>query len=1423
MSRRVSEGAPEPLGVTLDATGANVAVYSAHAEAIDLCLFDAAGEVETERLRLSARTGDVFHARIEGLGEGRRYGLRAHGPYDPQRGHRFNASKLLVDPYALAIDRPFALHFSMFGFARDDLSLDRTDSAPFVPKGVVTRPQSADLTSRPRTPFDETIIYELHVRGFTKLLGGVPAPLRGTFAGLAHAAAVDHLVRLGATTVEIMPSAAWVDERHLSAAGLANYWGYNPIAMMAPDPRLAPGGWWDVRAAVAALHAAGLEVIVDVVFNHTGEGDALGPTLSLRGLDNAAYYRLQPNDPRHYANDSGCGNVLALDRPHVVRYVMDSLRAWAAYAGVDGFRFDLATTLARRDNGFDAAAPLLAAISQDPVLRDLKLIAEPWDLGPGGYRLGNFPSAWGEWNDRFRVAARRFWRGDDIGVGELATRLSGSSDVFGRRRRPSRSVNFVTAHDGFTLADLVSYEDKHNEANGEGNRDGASDNQSWNNGVEGDSADPQVIAARRRDQRNLLATLLLARGTPMLSMGAEMGHSQDGNNNAYAQDNALAWIDWDEADASLIEFTARLVAFRKENPATSRDRFCDGEAVDATLLPDVEWRKETGAAMEAGDWSDPHRRTLIASLYAPADGGREANRIALAFHAGRESIDIALPPPRDGFDWRVAFDTSLEENDAALVDNGVLHLTGRSVVALREEHAHGRRGGAITTELLGRLAGVAGVETRWFDIDGAEHEVPRETLSHLLRQMGLPAESLSQGRELLSRLADVKDRRTAPQSLLSRDDEPIVLRLALADGRMATGLTIAREDGSEQRVRLRADNVVASSWRGVDGRKAEGVLATLPAQPLGRHRVFVDGAEEDVCRLTIAPRRCYTPPEFSEGRRAFGLAAQLYSLRRPGDQGVGDFTTLAELSQTAAHEGAALVAINPLHALFPRARERASPYYPSDRRFLDSLYLDLARLDELVGAETLRAALGGEETSIEALAAAPEVDYRSVHAVKQRVLERVFTAFDDFTRRRPDDSLACEFSSFISAGGLSLHRFACFEAIGERDAEPWPRWPAGLREARPDALRAFAEANAAPLRFHSFLQWLCDRQSSGAARDAASAGLRLGLCRDLAIGSAPDGAESWSGADELLSGFSIGAPPDPFSRDGQVWGLPAPDPLARAANGHAAFAELLSANMRHAGALRIDHVMGLSRLFVVPEGARAVEGAYLSFPADELVGQLALESVRARCLVVGEDLGTVPAGFRDRLAAADVLSYRVLWFERDADGFLPPRRYARQAMACVSTHDLPTLKGWWLGEDIAEKSALGLLAPEAAQAAMEVRQREKRELLDALRAEGLLPEGADEEAPFDDAIAGAVHAFVARSPSVLTMAQIDDLAGESTAINLPGTDLERSNWRRKLDGTLAEIFASGTARSILGAFCRNLDQITPPNRDKRRSSSTEPL
>ncbi len=687
---------PATLGMTLTERGAECAVFSQYATAIEVCLFDDAGEREVARIALRDRTGSVFHGCIDGVTSGTRYGLRAHGPWAPGEGQRFNPAKLLVDPYARALDRPFVQHASLRGQLPDG-SRDETDSAPYVPRAIVlpardawvrgyelARSRRAKAARRPQVAWGDSVIYEMHLRGFTRSHPEVPAALRGTAAGLAHPAAVAHLVKLGVTAVELLPIAAAIDEGHLARQGLTNYWGYNTIGWMVPDPRLAPDGIGELRDCVAALHEAGIEVLLDVVLNHSGEGDAFGPTLSLRGLDNASYYRLVDGDASRYVNDTGTGNTLALDRAPVVRLMVDTLRHWAEWAGVDGFRYDLAATLGRRESGFDPAAPLLAAIDDDPLLRGLKHIAEPWDIGPGGYQLGAFPAAWGEWNDRYRDRVRHFWRGDGEYVGDLATRLSGSPDLFaGRRRPPSRSVNFVTAHDGFTLRDLVSYERKHNEANGEGNRDGTNANHSWNHGVEGETDDAAVVDARARDARALLATLLLSRGTPMLSMGDELGHTQHGNNNAYAQDNATTWIDWTRADHALADFTARLIRLRREHPVLHEDRWLTGEPRRADGAVDVQWRHTDGHEMSYEDWSSGRVRTLV-GLLAGSDGAR----VLVALHGASHDVPLTLPVPRAGHRWRGVLDSAsapAQQPDLPLPADTPFTLRARSVVVITEE------------------------------------------------------------------------------------------------------------------------------------------------------------------------------------------------------------------------------------------------------------------------------------------------------------------------------------------------------------------------------------------------------------------------------------------------------------------------------------------------------------------------------------------------------------------------------------------------------------------------------------------------------------------------------------------------------------------------------------------------------------------
>jgi glycogen operon protein len=607
-------GRPYPLGATYDGTGTNFSLFSEAAEGVELCLFDDEG-VE-RRVALTEVDGFCWHAYLPRIGIGQRYGFRVHGPWQPERGHRCNPNKLLLDPYAKAVDGGVDWDPACFPYDFDDPDArNDDDSAPHVPKGVVVSPffdWSADR--RPDVPLHESVIYEMHVKGFTATHPEIPEVLRGTYAGLAHPVAIDYLRSLGVTAVELQPVHQFVHDFNLVRRGLRNYWGYNSIGFFAPHDEYSSAGADgsqvpEFKAMVRGLHEAGIEVILDVVYNHTAEGNHLGPILSFKGIDNAAYYRLVPDDPAHYYDTTGTGNSLNMAHPHALQLIMDSLRYWVTEMHVDGFRFDLAATLARQFHDVDRLSSFFDLVQQDPVISQVKLIAEPWDLGEGGYQVGNFPPQWSEWNGRYRDAVRDVWRGQPAVVGELAFRLTGSSDLYqADSRRPTASVNFVTAHDGFTLADLVSYNEKHNEANGEDNRDGESHNRSWNCGVEGPTDDANVLALRARQQRNLLATLFLSQGVPMLLSGDEVGRSQGGNNNAYCQDNEISWFDWAGPDRDLLAFTTDLIALRREHPVFCRRRWFQGRPLRGTA--DVEWLKPDGTEMTEADWTE-HRETCV--------------------------------------------------------------------------------------------------------------------------------------------------------------------------------------------------------------------------------------------------------------------------------------------------------------------------------------------------------------------------------------------------------------------------------------------------------------------------------------------------------------------------------------------------------------------------------------------------------------------------------------------------------------------------------------------------------------------------------------------------------------------------------------------------------------------------------------------
>lgn len=675
---RVWPGRPYPLGATWDGKGVNVAVFSLHAEKIEFCLFDSTGERELERVVLPEYTNEVWHGYFPDLRPGQLYGLRAYGPYAPDQGHRFNGHKLLIDPYAKRLVGSVEWNDALYGYIRghkdEDLSFDVRDSAPFIPKCQIADTAFTWGEDRPpRRPWNETIIYEAHTRGFTKLHPEVPEAVRGTFTGIASTAAVDYLKSLGITALELLPVHGFVDEALLVSRGLVNYWGYNTIAFFAPDSRyMSTGTIKEFKTMVKVLHEAGIEVILDVVYNHTAEGNHLGPTLCFRGLDNASYYRLEKENLRRYVDYTGCGNTFNLHNPRVLQLVMDSMRYWVQEMHVDGFRFDLATVLAREEDGaFDPYSGFLDVVGQDPVLSPVKLIAEPWDIA--GYHLGGFPAGWAEWNDRFRDTVRRYWKGDHGVLGEMASRVAGSSDIFNRNgRRTWASVNFVTAHDGFTLRDLVSYDEKHNEANQENNQDGTTNNNSWNCGVEGPTDDPEINALRWRQQRNFMATLLLSQGTPMILAGDELGRTQNGNNNTYCQDNELNWINWrieDENAKALQTFTRRLIKLRRDHVVFRRGRFFDGRLTPGSEIKDITWLRPDGKEQTEEDWNVAYAHCLGFVLsgeargYHLTDAGipETDDAFLVLMNASSDPIDFLLPAFKSTTAWELLVDTSLKE------------------------------------------------------------------------------------------------------------------------------------------------------------------------------------------------------------------------------------------------------------------------------------------------------------------------------------------------------------------------------------------------------------------------------------------------------------------------------------------------------------------------------------------------------------------------------------------------------------------------------------------------------------------------------------------------------------------------------------------------------------------------------------------
>ena len=702
METNISTGNPYPLGATYDGEGVNFALCSEHAEAVELYLYDSSDEREIAKFKITEKTHQVWHIYVSGIKPGQLYGYRVHGPYDPSNGHRFNPHKLLIDPYAKAISGTVKWNDALFAYTigDDDLSMDATDSAPFVPKSVVTNDKFDWGSDKPpRIPMHKSVIYETHVKGFTAMHPDIPEEIRGTYAAMGHPVAVNYLKELGITAVELLPIHHFLTDRHLKDKGLSNYWGYNSIGFFAPDVRYSASGYHgeqvlEFKQMVKALHEAGIEVILDVVYNHTGEGNEMGPTLSFRGIDNASYYRLA-DDPRYYMDFTGTGNTLNTRQPNVLRMIMDSLRYWIQEMHVDGFRFDLASALARELHEVDKLSSFFDVIHQDPIISQVKLIAEPWDIGEGGYQVGEFPPGWAEWNGKYRDCIRDYWIGADSMIAEFANRLTGSSDLYrGDNRTPSASVNFVTAHDGFTLHDLVSYNEKHNDANGEDNQDGESHNRSWNCGVEGPTDDPEINSLREKQKRNMLTTLFLSQGVPMLVAGDEFGRTQQGNNNAYCQDNEISWLDWTKIDGNQLDFTKKLIHLRREHPVFCRRKWFQGLPIRGTGVEDIVWFLPDASEMDDHHWQEDHARSL--AVYLNGEGirsvGNDGKKIVdasfyLLFNAYWEDVSYQLPNENYGARWMKILDTNNDtiENFGEFAAGDTVLVPSRSILLFQSQ------------------------------------------------------------------------------------------------------------------------------------------------------------------------------------------------------------------------------------------------------------------------------------------------------------------------------------------------------------------------------------------------------------------------------------------------------------------------------------------------------------------------------------------------------------------------------------------------------------------------------------------------------------------------------------------------------------------------------------------------------------------
>ncbi len=1271
----ITDGMPAPLGPNFTGSGVNFALFSAYATAVYVCLFSPDGKTETHRIPLAQRTGDIWHGFIKGLKEGQLYGYRVDGPYAPNEGHRFNPNKLLIDPYAKILFGEFVQNDALYGYdvksPDKDLSFSLTDSAPYVPKSVVGAPNFDWSTDkRPETNWADTIIYEAHVKGLTKHKSDIPDVARGTLAGLSHPSTISYLKELGVTAIELLPLQSFFSEPRLTNMGLTNYWGYNPVNFFAPhDPYLGPAQQTAVQNAVKALHEVDIEVILDVVYNHTAESWELGPTLSYRGIDNASYYHLAKNK-RFYVNHTGCGNTLNMAHPRVLELTIESLRYWVEEMHVDGFRFDLAPTLGRNPENYDPEAPFFQVLQSDPVLSGVKLIAEPWDIGSGGYVLGQFPIGWSEWNDKYRDVVRSFWRGDSGAHQKLAGALLGSADIFEQTgRTTSSSVNFITAHDGFNLQDTVSYNEKHNHANGEENRDGHGHNLSDNMGVEGETEDPHIISARRQRKKNMLATLLLSQGIPMLLAGDEFGHTQHGNNNAYCQDNELTWLDWGARDEELETFVKTLIKIRKAFPHFNQTHFLHGEAVGNTHVKNVEWLSSDGETLQTHQWEDSHLACFGMALSVEGH-----DTLIVVINRG-DACDFHLPNSSTEVLLTTSPHTAKPHNIPAN-SVSVLKVDG---YYLSPEKRH---------QIVENLADTYGIFESYRDINGTIHQATAATKMKLLTALG---------------------------GNLTQLDLPV----------------LPIDDPSKTAIVYGADKL--KSQAGV-----------------------------------------------------WGVTAAIYALRSSRNAGMGDFEDLARLAEIMASKGADFIGINPVHALFPSAPHLYAPYSPSSRQFLNVMLIAADKIAELPDSFKLTPSSGTEH-----------VDYAAVYRTKMLAFEAAYSEFSKLgqrTKRRK------AFDRFVKKTGQALHTHALFDTLFEtlpktkQSYAGWQNFPKKYSSPSSKASLAFAQKNTERIEFYTYLQWIAHEQLRDAQARAISAGMTIGIYLDFAVGVVPGGSDVWQNREAYAVGVSLGAPGDIANPDGQVWNLLPYNPQRLVQNDYDPYRSSLRAAMSLGGAIRIDHILGHLRSFWIPENET---GGYIQYPFDGLMNMIAEESQAQDCVVFGEDLGTVPDDFRDRMARFQLMGCNIALIERDSDGRIISKDDIRElSITAFSNHDFPTLSGFWNSEDFKWRESLGIGDdPETLKWEKQRREDDKSVFLKRI--------GRGSAGEMSPDLMADLQAYLADSKALAFAVQLDDLMLEPLQANVPGTTDEQPNWRRRSRFTIEEIMTN----QDVDAICKAINDI----------------